>query len=114
MIKIIGGSGFVGSFLIDELKSFEVQNLDKNSSPFFNEISVLHNCIFYLVFYELFLFQRFAQHISYISTMPDNSDYAMSHIQESTNRILVTKKYVPIYYYSRHLRSKSCVQGCRQ
>ena len=43
--------------------------------------------------------------------MPDNSDYAMSHIQESTNRILVTKKYVPIYYYSRHLRSKSCVQG---
>jgi len=35
-------------------------------------------------------------------------------IQESTNRILVTKKYVPIYYYSRHLRSKSCVQGCRQ
>ena len=45
MIKIIGGSGFVGSFLIDELKSFEVQNLDKNSSPFFNDITKLGNIL---------------------------------------------------------------------
>ena len=37
---IIGGSGFVGSFLIKELKDFKVQNLDKNSSPFFDNITV--------------------------------------------------------------------------
>ena len=37
---IIGGSGFVGSFLIKELKDYKVQNLDKNSSPFFNDITV--------------------------------------------------------------------------
>ena len=33
-ISIIGGSGFVGSFLINELQNYEVENLDKNSSPF--------------------------------------------------------------------------------
>jgi GlcNAc-P-P-Und epimerase len=41
MIKVIGGSGFVGSFLIEELKEFEVSNLDKNTSPFFNEITTI-------------------------------------------------------------------------
>ncbi|MDB2419654.1 NAD-dependent epimerase/dehydratase family protein [Flavobacteriaceae bacterium] len=41
MIKVIGGSGFVGSFLIEELKEFEVSNLDKNPSPFFNEITTI-------------------------------------------------------------------------
>ena len=45
MIKIIGGSGFVGSFLIEELKEFEVTNLDKNPSPFFNEISTIGNIL---------------------------------------------------------------------
>ncbi len=40
MITIIGGSGFVGSFLIQELKDFKVSNLDKNSSPFFNSITI--------------------------------------------------------------------------
>lgn len=40
MITIIGGSGFVGSFLINELKNCDVLNLDKNSSPFFDDISV--------------------------------------------------------------------------
>ena len=36
---IIGGSGFVGSFLIKELDSKNVDNLDKNPSPFFNDIT---------------------------------------------------------------------------
>jgi GlcNAc-P-P-Und epimerase len=40
MITIIGGSGFVGSFLIKELKNYKVGNLDKNPSPFFNNITV--------------------------------------------------------------------------
>ena len=40
MIHIIGGSGFVGSFLIRELKGLNVSNLDKKSSPFFDDISV--------------------------------------------------------------------------
>lgn len=40
MITIIGGSGFVGSFLIRELKDFSVSNLDKKSSPFFDDISI--------------------------------------------------------------------------
>ena len=39
MITIIGGSGFVGSFLIKELIGCNVQNLDKNPSPFFNNIT---------------------------------------------------------------------------
>ena len=45
MIKIIGGSGFVGSFLIEELKEFEVTNLDKKPSPFFSEISIIGNIL---------------------------------------------------------------------
>ena len=40
MITIIGGSGFVGSFLIKELKNYKVGNLDKNPSPFFDNITV--------------------------------------------------------------------------
>ena len=40
MISIIGGSGFVGSFLIKELiPKYSVTNLDKNNSPFFQNIS---------------------------------------------------------------------------
>ena len=41
MIQVIGGSGFVGSFLLQELKDFKVCNLDKNTSPFFNEITTI-------------------------------------------------------------------------
>lgn len=41
-ILIIGGSGFVGSFLIKELQDKIVENLDKNSSPFFDNITI--NC----------------------------------------------------------------------
>lgn len=37
MNLIIGGSGFVGSFLIKEMNNQNLYNLDKNSSPFFNE-----------------------------------------------------------------------------
>lgn len=40
MILIIGGSGFVGSFLIKELNKHNVLNLDKKSSPFFDNISM--------------------------------------------------------------------------
>ena len=40
MITIIGGSGFVGSFLIKELLDRKVKNLDKNSSPFFDSITI--------------------------------------------------------------------------
>ena len=43
MIQVIGGSGFVGSFLLQELKGFKVSNLDKNTSPFFNEITTIGN-----------------------------------------------------------------------
>ena len=39
-ITIIGGSGFVGSFLIKELKDYKVGNLDKNSSPFYDNITI--------------------------------------------------------------------------
>ena len=38
MINVIGVSGFVESFLIEKLKNFEVNNLDKNPSPFFRII----------------------------------------------------------------------------
>jgi nucleoside-diphosphate-sugar epimerase len=41
-ILIIGGSGFVGSFLIKELQDKIVENLDKNPSPFFDNITI--NC----------------------------------------------------------------------
>ena len=40
MILTIGGSGFVGSFLIKELQNYKVGNLDKNPSPFFEDITV--------------------------------------------------------------------------
>ena len=38
---IIGGSGFVGSFLIKKLFDKSVLNLDKNPSPFFNNITTI-------------------------------------------------------------------------
>ena len=38
-ICVIGGSGFVGSFLIKELQKYKVYNLDKNPSPFFDNIT---------------------------------------------------------------------------
>jgi nucleoside-diphosphate-sugar epimerase len=37
---IIGGSGFVGSFLIKELQDSNTVNLDKNPSPFFDNITI--------------------------------------------------------------------------
>jgi nucleoside-diphosphate-sugar epimerase len=43
MITVIGGSGFVGSLLIEELKNFDVTNFDKNPSPFFNKITTIGN-----------------------------------------------------------------------
>ena len=46
MIITIGGSGFVGSFLIKELISNRrVQNLDKNQSPFFPEKTKIGNIL---------------------------------------------------------------------
>ena len=45
-ISVIGGSGFVGSFLIKELlTNLIVQNLDKNQSPFFSEITTIGNIL---------------------------------------------------------------------
>jgi nucleoside-diphosphate-sugar epimerase len=41
MISIIGGSGFVGSFLIKELGGFKIQNLDKRESPFYNDRTII-------------------------------------------------------------------------
>jgi nucleoside-diphosphate-sugar epimerase len=38
---IIGGSGFVGSFLINELLDKNISNLDKNPSPYFNKITTI-------------------------------------------------------------------------
>ncbi|MDB9894016.1 NAD-dependent epimerase/dehydratase family protein [Flavobacteriaceae bacterium] len=40
-ILIIGGSGFVGSFLIKELEGFNIGNLDKNPSPFYDKNTVI-------------------------------------------------------------------------
>jgi nucleoside-diphosphate-sugar epimerase len=40
-ITIIGGSGFVGSFLIKELEGFNIGNLDKNPSPFYDKNTVI-------------------------------------------------------------------------
>jgi len=45
MIKVIGGSGFVGSFLIDKLRNSAVTNFDKNKSPFFNSITTIGNIL---------------------------------------------------------------------
>lgn len=45
-ITVIGGSGFVGSRLIDLLKgSHEVKNIDKQPSPFFNDITTIANVL---------------------------------------------------------------------
>ncbi len=41
MIAIVGGSGFVGSKLISELDINECQNIDKNPSPFFSNITLI-------------------------------------------------------------------------
>jgi nucleoside-diphosphate-sugar epimerase len=40
-INVVGGSGFVGTRLISELKEFNCFNLDKNQSPFFSSITSL-------------------------------------------------------------------------
>lgn len=40
-VTVIGGSGFVGSKLISELDLKECQNIDKNPSPFFNNITTI-------------------------------------------------------------------------
>jgi len=42
-IAVIGGSGFVGSRLIQELGSKQCYNIDKNQSPFFPEITRIKN-----------------------------------------------------------------------
>ena len=39
MVLVIGGSGFVGTFLIKELNTYKVVNIDKNRSPFFEDIT---------------------------------------------------------------------------
>jgi len=38
---LIGGSGFVGSLLLKQLQNDVVENLDKNPSPFFNDITTI-------------------------------------------------------------------------
>ena len=43
MILVIGGSGFVGSFLINEISKLKVSNLDKNPSPFYNDLTQIGN-----------------------------------------------------------------------
>jgi len=43
MILVIGGSGFVGSFLIKEISKLKVNNLDKNPSPFYNDLTQIGN-----------------------------------------------------------------------
>ena len=42
-IAILGGSGFVGSRLIKELSLGKCYNIDKNPSPFFNDITRIKN-----------------------------------------------------------------------
>lgn len=45
-IAVIGGSGFVGSRLIDLIKSnHQITNIDKRESPFFNDITVIGNVL---------------------------------------------------------------------
>ena len=41
MITVIGGSGFVGSFLINEIKQNKVRSIDKNPSPFYQKITTI-------------------------------------------------------------------------
>ncbi len=43
MILAIGGSGFVGSRLLNEFESNEFKNLDKNQSPFFQNNTYIHD-----------------------------------------------------------------------
>ena len=50
-ITIIGGSGFVGSKLISELSLNKCQNIDKNPSPFFNDITKIGDIRFPDEFY---------------------------------------------------------------
>jgi nucleoside-diphosphate-sugar epimerase len=46
MITVIGGSGFVGSFLIQKIQnSNKIVNFDKNKSPFFQEITTIGNIL---------------------------------------------------------------------
>lgn len=42
-IIIIGASGFVGTRLIQQLSKENCLNIDKNPSPFFNDITKIHN-----------------------------------------------------------------------
>lgn len=45
-ITIVGGSGFVGSSLINKLKPKSlISNIDKNPSPFFNDITTIRNIL---------------------------------------------------------------------
>ncbi len=45
-ITVIGGSGFVGSRLIEVLRaSHDVKNIDKQPSPFFNDITTIANVL---------------------------------------------------------------------
>ncbi len=44
-IVIIGGSGFIGSHLIEILNKENCMNFDKNQSPFFPEITVIGNIL---------------------------------------------------------------------
>tara|TARA_B100001939_G_scaffold69603_2_gene58039 strand:- start:8213 stop:9190 length:978 start_codon:yes stop_codon:yes gene_type:complete len=41
MNLIIGGSGFVGSFLMKELDDYKTVNLDKNQSPFYSKDTII-------------------------------------------------------------------------
>ena len=43
MVLVIGGSGFVGSALINELNNDRVLNFDKNPSPFYNDMTTIGN-----------------------------------------------------------------------
>ena len=52
---IIGGSGFVGSFLINKLNDFSVINFDKNPSPFFNKYTIIGNILDIENFENIFL-----------------------------------------------------------
>jgi GlcNAc-P-P-Und epimerase len=46
IISIVGGSGFVGSKLISILENFNVYNLDKHKSVFFNNITTISDIRF--------------------------------------------------------------------
>ena len=74
MILIIGGSGFVGSFLINELQDRNTINLDKNTSPFYRDmnnpwqrrhvtINVMRSCYLFYVKYPRFKIASFIRTI---------------------------------------------------